>query len=296
MPARRTTSETTFAPSSVAESGARPPMNFPMGVRTALKMTGRSMIIAPSGLVARKYKYKRRAKRGQFRRRPSRCSFVYQRLMRRVEPLFRQNRVEVCIAPLTFLHGVFEEQSFAAHAQFFHHTIRSAILRVAGTPDAVQLQFVESDVKKRAGAFGHIAMSPIFAIENVAEVASAILFVADSEFNRANHPAFAFQFDCEAHTRARPLRLSCEGTREKFPSGFTRVGPPNHQARHFGIGRIFVHVRFVFRAYLAQQQPFGLERKPAIDLPIIANGGSERQGAQNRWLSPSIRLRKTLLR
>src|SRR5271155_2893058 len=73
MPARRTTSATTFAPSSVAESGARPPMNFPIGVRTALKMTGRSMMIAPSDFRGRKYKYKRGAKRGQFRRRPSSC-------------------------------------------------------------------------------------------------------------------------------------------------------------------------------------------------------------------------------
>src|ERR1700691_3446429 len=183
MPARRRTLATTFAPSSVAASGASPPMNFPLGVRTALKMTGRSMIMPPSGLVARKCKYKRRAKRGQFRRRPSPCSFVYQRLMRRVEPLCRQNRVEVCIAPLTFLHGVFEEQSFAAHAQFFHHTIRSAILRVAGSPDAVQLQFVESDIKHGADAFGHVAMSPIFAIENVAEVASAARFVTDPKFD-----------------------------------------------------------------------------------------------------------------
>jgi hypothetical protein len=41
-------------------------MNFPIGVRTALKMTGRSIMIAPSGFVGRKYKYKRCAKPGQF--------------------------------------------------------------------------------------------------------------------------------------------------------------------------------------------------------------------------------------
>src|SRR5271163_1195954 len=66
MPARRTTSATTFAPSSVAERGESPPMNFPTGVRTALKMTARSIMIAPSGVFDRKYKYKRRAQRGQF--------------------------------------------------------------------------------------------------------------------------------------------------------------------------------------------------------------------------------------
>src|SRR5580704_13521826 len=205
MPARRTTSATTFAPSSVAERGARPPMNFPMGVRTALRMTDRSMIIAPSGFLGRKYKYKRRAKRGQFCRRPSACSFVYQRLLRCAQPLFRQNCVEVCITPFAFLHGVFQEQSLAAHAQFLHHAVRSEILRAAGGPDAVQLQFVERDVKNGASAFGHVPMSPIFAIENVSEVAGSVLFVADAKFDRADHPAFAFKFDCEAHAGARPL-------------------------------------------------------------------------------------------
>src|SRR5271156_178646 len=137
MPARRTTSATTFAPSSVAERGESPPMNFPTGVRTALKMTARSMMIAPSGFLDRKYKYKRRAKRGQFCRRPPSCSFVYQFLLRRAQPLFRENRVEVCITPLTFLHRVLQEQSLAAHAQFFHHAIGGAILRVASCPDAM---------------------------------------------------------------------------------------------------------------------------------------------------------------
>jgi hypothetical protein len=45
-------------------------MNLPMGVRTALMMTGRSMMIAPPGFVCPKYKYKRRVKRGQFCSRP----------------------------------------------------------------------------------------------------------------------------------------------------------------------------------------------------------------------------------
>src|ERR1700736_5468824 len=47
IPARRTDSATTFAPSSVAVSGESPPMNFPIGVRTALKITGCSMILSP---------------------------------------------------------------------------------------------------------------------------------------------------------------------------------------------------------------------------------------------------------
>jgi hypothetical protein len=46
-------------------------MNFPMGVRTALKMTARSMVAAPSDLLGRNHKYKRRAKRGQFCGRPA---------------------------------------------------------------------------------------------------------------------------------------------------------------------------------------------------------------------------------
>src|SRR5271163_4331786 len=123
MPARRTTSATTFAPSSVAESGERPPMNFPMGVRTALKMTGRSMMIAPSDFRGRKYKYKRGAKRGQFCRRPPSWSFEYGLLLRRAQPVFRQNSVEVGITPFTFLHRVLEEQPLAAHAQLLHHAI-----------------------------------------------------------------------------------------------------------------------------------------------------------------------------
>src|SRR5690348_524781 len=40
MPARRIASVTAFAPSSVAETGESPPMNLPIGVRTALNMTG----------------------------------------------------------------------------------------------------------------------------------------------------------------------------------------------------------------------------------------------------------------
>src|SRR5271155_4995121 len=106
-------------------------------------------------------------------------SFVIRLLLRRARPLFRQNRIEVCITPFTFLHGVFQEQSFAAHTQLFHHAIRSAILRVAGGPDAVQFQLVESNVKNGASAFGHVAVTPIFAIENVAEVGGAIRFVVD---------------------------------------------------------------------------------------------------------------------
>src|SRR5271170_6450284 len=183
MPARRTTSATTFAPSSVAARGESPPMNFPTGVRTALKMTARSMMIAPSGVFDRKYKYKRRAQRGQFCRRPPFCSFVYQLLLRRARPLFRQNSVEVCITPLTFLHRVLQEQSLAAHAQFFHHAIGGTILRVAGGPYAVQLQFIERDVKHGAGAFGHVAMPPILAVQYVAEVGGAVRFVVDSKFD-----------------------------------------------------------------------------------------------------------------
>src|SRR5262249_39264228 len=49
IPARRTASATTLAPSSVADKGARPPWNFPMGLRTALKMTGCSMMSSPCG-------------------------------------------------------------------------------------------------------------------------------------------------------------------------------------------------------------------------------------------------------
>src|SRR5271156_6843960 len=45
-------------------------MNFPMGVRTALKMTARSMVAAPSDFLGRNHNYKRRAIRGQFCGRP----------------------------------------------------------------------------------------------------------------------------------------------------------------------------------------------------------------------------------
>ena len=50
IPARRTTSATTFAPSSVAGSGESPPMNFPIAVRTALSMTGCCMSVLLTSL------------------------------------------------------------------------------------------------------------------------------------------------------------------------------------------------------------------------------------------------------
>ena len=40
MPLRAIAARIATAPSSGAESGASPPMNFPIGVRTALRMTG----------------------------------------------------------------------------------------------------------------------------------------------------------------------------------------------------------------------------------------------------------------
>src|SRR5215472_11069460 len=44
-PARLTDSVTTLAPNSGAERGESPPINLPIGVRTALRMTGVSMVI-----------------------------------------------------------------------------------------------------------------------------------------------------------------------------------------------------------------------------------------------------------
>src|SRR5215471_3193848 len=46
MAARRIASATTFAPSSGAGNPARPPWNFPMGVRTPDRMTGVSVFMA----------------------------------------------------------------------------------------------------------------------------------------------------------------------------------------------------------------------------------------------------------
>src|ERR1700691_3513098 len=48
MPARRTDSATTFAPSSGADSGESPPKNLPIGVRTALNMTDFSIVRSPA--------------------------------------------------------------------------------------------------------------------------------------------------------------------------------------------------------------------------------------------------------
>src|SRR5271163_4688671 len=48
-PARRVASAMALAPSSVAEKPARPPWNLPTGVRTALRITGVSMM-APTSL------------------------------------------------------------------------------------------------------------------------------------------------------------------------------------------------------------------------------------------------------
>src|SRR5262249_27551829 len=53
MPARRAASATTLPPSSGAENPARPPWNFPMGVRTADKIT--QVSISASGRVKHHY-------------------------------------------------------------------------------------------------------------------------------------------------------------------------------------------------------------------------------------------------
>jgi hypothetical protein len=50
-------------------------------VRRALKMTARSMVNAPSGFVARKHNYKRRAGRGQFCGSPSAASCSWHRAL-----------------------------------------------------------------------------------------------------------------------------------------------------------------------------------------------------------------------
>src|ERR1700728_2867989 len=68
IPARRTDSATTFAPSSGAVSGESPPINFPIGARTALNSTGFSTVESPSEGYRQKFQYRRGGRGGQFER------------------------------------------------------------------------------------------------------------------------------------------------------------------------------------------------------------------------------------
>ncbi len=116
----------------------------------------------------------------------------------------------------------------------------------------MQLQVFKRDVENRTGAFGYVAVAPIFAIQHVADVGVAIRFILHAQANRTDQAALALQFDGQNDFGARPLRLRLESAIEKLPREVGRAGGPRSLGARPRVRGVFVNVVFVVRTQCAE--------------------------------------------
>jgi hypothetical protein len=160
------------------------------------------------------------------------------------------------VLPFAFYKYVSFEAAFVFHSRFLHDARRCGVLRTADCRNAVEFKFFKSEIDQCFGGFGGVTVTPIFAVEDVADFSSFVFCVPDCDSARADQFSFFFQDDAEFKVFSGLLFLAFQNFCEKIPRLLGGVRAEMRVADNPRIRRVLMNVPKVILIEIAQDETF----------------------------------------
>ena len=172
---------------------------------------------------------------------------------------------------------------FAAHADLFQHAPGANVARIALGPDAVQVEFAESEVHHSARGFGGDPLAPGIRVEGVPEHRLALVGIGDGKAAASNHALFVREHDRQVVGVAGIFSGTCDGPEHVAAALFRRARVEVLVERHLRQRFHRVQGRPILFAELAQHQALRAQlNHRSAHSPAIS-----RMAAQKRSISAS---------